>query len=138
MQHYFSASVIVGPQGTVIHKHWKAIRDPGRLEYATTVHDVLDEFVERYGWDAVWPVARTALDVSIQAQILTEMRDLVRRIGTSLIWISHDLAAVSSIADRIAVMYAGRIVEEGPTAAVLREPLHPYTQGLLDSLPSRT
>jgi peptide/nickel transport system ATP-binding protein len=79
----------------------------------------------------------TALDVSIQAQILTEMRDLVRRIGTSLIWISHDLAAVSSIADRIAVMYAGRIVEEGPTAAVLREPLHPYTQGLLDSLPSR-
>ncbi len=79
----------------------------------------------------------TALDVSIQAQILTEMRDLVRRIGTSLIWISHDLAAVSSIADRIAVMYAGRIVEEGPTAAVLREPWHPYTQGLLDSLPSR-
>ncbi len=59
--HYFSASVIVGPQGTVIHKHWKAIRDPGRLEYATTVHDVLDEFVERYGWDAVWPVARTEI-----------------------------------------------------------------------------
>jgi len=80
----------------------------------------------------------TALDVSVQAQILTEMRDLVRRIGTSLIWISHDLATVSSLADRIAVMYAGRIVEEGPTAQVLKQPRHPYTQGLLDSLPSRT
>lgn len=80
----------------------------------------------------------TALDVSVQAQILTEMRDLVRRIGTSLIWISHDLATVSSLADRIAVMYAGRIVEEGPTMDVLRTPRHPYTQGLLDSLPSRT
>ena len=79
----------------------------------------------------------TALDVSIQAQILIEMRGLVRRLGTSLIWISHDLAAVSSLADRIAVMYAGRIVEEGPTALVLSHPLHPYTQGLLDSLPSR-
>lgn len=59
--HYFSTSLIVGPQGKVIHNHWKAIRDPGRLEYATTVHDVLDEFVERYGWDAVWPVARTEI-----------------------------------------------------------------------------
>ena len=61
------------------------------------------------------------------------MRDL----GTALIWISHDLATVSSLASRILVMYAGRIVEEGPTAAVLRGPRHPYTRGLLDSLPSR-
>ena len=80
----------------------------------------------------------TALDVSIQAQILTEMKSLVREIGTSLIWISHDLATVSSLADRIAVMYAGRIVEDGPTVAVLRTPHHPYTRGLLDSLPAHT
>ncbi len=80
----------------------------------------------------------TALDVSIQAQILTEIKGLVGKIGTSLIWISHDLATVSSLADRIAVMYAGRIVEDGPTVAVLRNPRHPYTQGLLDSLPAHT
>jgi peptide/nickel transport system ATP-binding protein len=79
----------------------------------------------------------TALDVSVQAQILVEMRELVRRIGTALIWISHDLATVSSLADDIAVMYAGRIVEQGPCAEILRRPRHPYTQGLLDSLPSR-
>jgi len=80
----------------------------------------------------------TALDVSIQAQILTEMRSLVRDLGTALIWISHDLATVSSLASRILVMYAGRIIEEGPTAAVLRSPRHPYSRGLLQSLPSRT
>jgi predicted amidohydrolase len=57
--HYFNTSFIVGPEGNVIHKHWKATYDPGRQEFCTTVHDVLDEFVERYGWDAVWPVART-------------------------------------------------------------------------------
>jgi peptide/nickel transport system ATP-binding protein len=79
----------------------------------------------------------TALDVSIQAQILTEMRGLVRDLGTALIWISHDLATVSSLASRILVMYAGRIIEEGPTAAVLRAPRHPYSRGLIDSLPSR-
>ena len=79
----------------------------------------------------------TALDVSIQAQILTEMKALVRDLGTALIWISHDLATVSALASRILVMYAGRIVEEGPTAAVLRKPRHPYTAGLLESLPSR-
>ena len=77
----------------------------------------------------------TALDVSIQAQILTEMRVLVRDFDTALIWISHDLATVSSIASRILVMYAGRLIEEGPTAAVLRAPRHPYTVGLLNSLP---
>jgi len=79
----------------------------------------------------------TALDVSIQAQILTEMRGLVRDLGMALIWISHDLATVSSLASRILVMYAGRIIEEGPTAAVLRSPRHPYSRGLLQSLPSR-
>jgi peptide/nickel transport system ATP-binding protein len=79
----------------------------------------------------------TALDVSIQAQILAEMRSLVAELGTSLIWISHDLAVVSALSDRIAVMYAGRIVEDGPTADVLTHPRHPYTRGLLDSLPSQ-
>jgi peptide/nickel transport system ATP-binding protein len=79
----------------------------------------------------------TALDVSIQAQILAEMKTLAADEGLSLIWISHDLATISSIASRVAVMYAGRIVESGPTAAVLRAPRHPYTRGLLDSLPSR-
>ena len=79
----------------------------------------------------------TALDVSIQAQILIEMKSLVSEFGMSLIWISHDLATVSTLADRIAVMYAGRIVEEGPTRDVLGYARHPYTQGLLDSLPAR-
>jgi peptide/nickel transport system ATP-binding protein len=78
----------------------------------------------------------TALDVSIQAQILAEMKNLARESGTALIWISHDLATVSSLADRVLVMYAGRIVERGPVTEVLRAPLHPYTRGLLDSLPA--
>ena len=78
----------------------------------------------------------TALDVSIQAQILAEMRALARESSTALIWISHDLATVSSLADRVMVMYAGRIVESGPVATTLRAPRHPYTRGLLDSLPA--
>ncbi len=78
----------------------------------------------------------TALDVSIQAQILTEMKALARDLGTAMIWISHDLATVSSIASRLLVMYAGRIIEEGPVADVLRAPHHPYTAGLLASLPA--
>jgi len=78
----------------------------------------------------------TALDVSIQAQILTEVRDLARENGTALVWISHDLATVSTLATRLLVMYAGRIVEEGPVATVLRDPHHPYTAGLLRSLPA--
>ncbi len=78
----------------------------------------------------------TALDVSIQAQILHQMRELARESGTALIWISHDLAVVSSLASRLLVMYAGRIVEEGPTAMILRDPRHPYTRGLIRSLPA--
>ncbi len=77
----------------------------------------------------------TALDVSIQAQILTEMKSLAARLGTAMIWISHDLATVSSVASRILVMYAGRLIESGPIADVLRTPRHPYTLGLLNSLP---
>jgi peptide/nickel transport system ATP-binding protein len=78
----------------------------------------------------------TALDVSIQAQILFQMRDLARDTGTAMIWISHDLAVVSSLASKLAVMYAGRIVEQGPTATLLRQPRHPYTAGLIASLPA--
>ena len=66
------------------------------------------------------------------------MKSIVADLGTALIWISHDLATVSALAGRLLVMYAGRIVEEGPTAAVLSAPRHPYTQGLLNSLPSRS
>ncbi|TMM51727.1 ABC transporter ATP-binding protein [Sulfitobacter sabulilitoris] len=80
----------------------------------------------------------TALDVSIQAQILLQMRDLARETGTAMIWISHDLAVVSSLASKLAVMYAGRIVEQGPTATLLRDPRHPYTAGLIASLPAMT
>jgi peptide/nickel transport system ATP-binding protein len=79
----------------------------------------------------------TALDVTIQAQILFEVQKLCRETGTALVWITHDLAVVSGLADRIAVMYAGRIVESGATADVIRRPSHPYTQGLIDSIPTR-
>ena len=78
----------------------------------------------------------TALDVTIQAQILSEMQKLVAARGTSLIWISHDLSVVAGLADEIAVMYAGRIVEHGTVDQVLDRPQHPYTQGLIGSLPS--
>ncbi len=80
----------------------------------------------------------TALDVTVQGQILYEMQKLVRESGTALIWITHDLAVVAGLADRIAVMYAGRIVEMGDAAAVLDAPRHPYTRGLLDSVPAAT
>jgi peptide/nickel transport system ATP-binding protein len=79
----------------------------------------------------------TALDVSIQAEILVEMKELVTELGTALIWISHDLAIVSSIADRVAVMKSGNIVEIGPALGVLTRPQHDYTKALLDALPSR-
>jgi peptide/nickel transport system ATP-binding protein len=78
----------------------------------------------------------TALDVTIQGQILAEAQALCARTGTAMIWITHDLAVVSSLADRIAVMYAGRIVETGRTADIVSAPLHPYTKGLIGSVPS--
>ena len=80
----------------------------------------------------------TALDVTVQGQILYEMQKLVRESGTALIWITHDLAVVAGLADRIAVMYAGRIVEMGDAAEVLDAPRHPYSRGLLDSVPAAT
>jgi len=78
----------------------------------------------------------TALDVTIQGQILFEMQKLARETGAALIWITHDLAVIAGLADRVCVMYAGRIVEQGATADVLARPRHPYTRGLLDSVPA--
>ncbi len=79
----------------------------------------------------------TALDVTIQGQILFEMQKLCRDSGTALVWITHDLSVVAGLADDIAVMYAGKVVEFGRVADVLDKPLHPYTKGLLESVPSR-
>jgi peptide/nickel transport system ATP-binding protein len=77
----------------------------------------------------------TALDVTVQAQILALLQDLQDRLGTAIIIITHDLGVVAEIADDIAVMYAGRIVERGSTADIFRSPQHPYTWGLLSSIP---
>ena len=79
----------------------------------------------------------TALDVTIQAQILFEVQKLARETGTALIWITHDLSVIAGLPDEVCVMYAGRIVESGPTAELLDRPLHPYTAGLIASIPSR-
>ncbi|WP_211257482.1 ABC transporter ATP-binding protein [Muricoccus aerilatus] len=79
----------------------------------------------------------TALDVTIQGQILAEVQKLAATTGTSIIWITHDLSVVAGLADDIAVMYAGEIAEYGAVDDVLDHPLHPYTHGLLGSVPSR-
>ena len=80
----------------------------------------------------------TALDVTIQGQILFEMQKLTSETGAAMIWITHDLSVVAGLADRVCVMYAGRIVEQGSVFEVIGAPRHPYTQGLLDSVPSRS
>jgi oligopeptide/dipeptide ABC transporter ATP-binding protein len=77
----------------------------------------------------------TALDVTIQAQILDLLRDLQKRLGLALLLITHDLGIVAEMADRVAVMYAGRIIEEAPVRELFRDPRHPYTRGLLASIP---
>ena len=78
----------------------------------------------------------TALDVTIQAQILDLLRDLRARLGCAILFITHDLAVVASFCDRVAVMYAGRIVEEAPVQTIFSAPRHPYTEGLLRSVPT--
>jgi oligopeptide/dipeptide ABC transporter ATP-binding protein len=77
----------------------------------------------------------TALDVTIQAQILDLIRELREQTGTAVILITHDLGVVAEMCDRVAVMYAGEIVEQASTVTLFREPLHPYTRGLIDSIP---
>ena len=80
----------------------------------------------------------TALDVTIQAEILDLLQEMKRRFDLALLLITHDLGVVAGHADRVAVMYAGRIVEEGPMRQVFRSPAHPYTRGLLASIPGGT
>ena len=78
----------------------------------------------------------TALDVSVQAQIITLLKRLTRDHGTAVMLITHDMGVIAETADRVAVMYAGRIAELGPVAEVVRRPAHPYTKGLMGSIPS--
>ena len=77
----------------------------------------------------------TALDVTIQAQILDLMMGLKEELGTSILLITHDLGVIAETADRVAVMYAGRIVEKAEVSIIFENPLHPYTQGLMRSIP---
>jgi peptide/nickel transport system ATP-binding protein len=78
----------------------------------------------------------TALDVSVQAQIITLLKDLTRDHGTAVMLVTHDMGVIAETADRVAVMYAGRIAEIGPVAEIIRNPAHPYTDGLMASIPS--
>ncbi|AMO86663.1 Glutathione import ATP-binding protein GsiA [Solibacillus isronensis B3W22] len=77
----------------------------------------------------------TALDVTIQAQILEILKELQQKLGMSIIFITHDLGVVAEMCDKVAVMYAGQIIEEGAADSIFEEPLHPYTNGLIDSIP---
>ena len=78
----------------------------------------------------------TALDVTVQGQVLTILADLVRRLGVSVLFISHDLGVIAQLCDRVSVMYAGKIVETATVASLFAEPAHPYTRGLLQAIPS--
>ena len=78
----------------------------------------------------------TALDVSVQAQIITLLKTLIRENGTAVMLITHDMGVIAETADRVAVMYAGRIAEIGPVASVIRKPAHPYSDGLMGSIPT--
>jgi len=79
----------------------------------------------------------TALDATIQAQIVELLKDLQKRLGMAILWITHDLALVAGLVDRVAVMYAGAIVEEAPVSDLFKHPRHPYTLGLLRAMPRK-
>ena len=78
----------------------------------------------------------TALDVSVQAQIITVLKRMCRDHGTAVMLVTHDMGVIAETADRVAVMYAGRVIEVGPVAEVVRDPLHPYSQGLMGAIPT--
>ena len=78
----------------------------------------------------------TALDVSIQAQIITLLKRITREHGTAVMLVTHDMGVIAETADRVAVMYAGRVIEVGPVRDVVKHPAHPYTEGLMGSIPS--
>src|SRR4029077_137888 len=78
----------------------------------------------------------TALDVIVQAQVLGLMRDLKEKLGLSMMMISHDLSIVAEVCEKVAIMYAGHVVEYGDVKSIFEEPLHPYTQGLIGAFPS--
>jgi oligopeptide/dipeptide ABC transporter ATP-binding protein len=78
----------------------------------------------------------TALDVTVQAQILDLLSELRHNFGLAMLFISHDLAVVSQVSDRVVVMYAGEIVETGAAKVIFQQPLHPYTRGLMNSVPT--
>ena len=77
----------------------------------------------------------TGLDVTTQAHVLELLKDIAKDTGTSMVYVSHDLGAIAQVCDRVIVMYAGEIVLEGPVRKILKEPIHPYTYGLLKSIP---
>ncbi|MGO7427684.1 oligopeptide/dipeptide ABC transporter ATP-binding protein, partial [Rhizobium ruizarguesonis] len=77
----------------------------------------------------------TALDVTIQAQIVDLVKDLRTKLGMSVVWITHDLALIAGLVDRVAVLYAGTVVEDAPVDELYARPSHPYTRGLLSSIP---
>ena len=108
-----------------------AVGDVG--DHAEVVGDEHDRGPEALADVADEPT--TALDVTIQAQILDLMRELQRKTGAAIVLITHDLGVVAEMAERVVVMYAGRKVEEAPVAELFAQPLHPYTRGLLDSIP---
>ena len=103
----------------------------------TTALDVTIQGQILFEMQKVCRESGTALNVPIQGQILAEVQKLAETTGTALIWITHDLSVIAGLADEVCVMYAGRFVESGQVEDVLVRPMHPYSRGLIDSVPSR-